>query len=140
MNIKEKFFSMWFMIVVSLLIIFRIVAYYYFVVTGGHYIHPDSALYIELAGQLIETGDFFLPKYQPIEIKPFGILSENSGRVLQSNPPLGPEVFRTPGYPAFLVLLHWLGINNPYAIVFVQELIYGLSIFIFYRKACALEP
>ncbi len=135
MNIKEKFFSMWFMIVVSLLIIFRIAAYYYFVVTGGHYIHPDSALYIELAGQLIETGDFFLPQYQPIEIEPFGILSENSGRVLHSNPPLGPDVFRTPGYPAFLVLLHWFGINNPYAIVFVQELIYGLSIFIFYRYA-----
>jgi len=131
--VKEKIFSMWFLIIVSLLIIFRIALFIYFVVSGGQYIHPDSALYLELAGQLIETGDFFLPSSQPIEIKPFGILSENSGRVLHSLAPLGPEVFRTPGYPAFLVLLHWFGSDNPYAIVFVQELIYGLSIYIFYR-------
>ncbi len=130
---KAKMFSLWFMISVGLLIFFRLTVFVYFVVSNGQYIHPDSALYLELAGQLIETGDFFLLSNQPIEIKPFGILSENSGRVLQSRPPLGPEVFRTPGYPAFLVLLHWFGIDNPYAIVFVQELIYGLSIFIFYR-------
>jgi 4-amino-4-deoxy-L-arabinose transferase-like glycosyltransferase len=133
MSVKENIFSLWFTIIVSLLIIFRIAIYIYFVVSGGQYVHPDSALYLELAGQLIETGNFFLPSNPPIEIKPFGILSENSGRVLQSRPPLGPEVFRTPGYPAFLVLLHWFGIDNPYAIVFVQELIYGLSIYIFYR-------
>jgi 4-amino-4-deoxy-L-arabinose transferase-like glycosyltransferase len=138
MAVKAKILSMWFPVVVSVLIIFRIAVYYYFVVNGGQYIHPDSALYLELAGQLIETGNFILPQYQPVIIDPFGILSENSGRVLQSNPPLGPDVFRTPGYPAFLVLLHWFGINNPYAIVFVQEIIYGLSIFIFYRYALPL--
>ncbi len=124
---------MWFPATVGVLIFFRTALYLYFVMSGGNYIHPDSALYLELAEHLIETGDFFLPSSQPDIIQPFGIPSSQTMRILFSDVPAGPEIFRTPGYPVFLVVLHWLNIDNPYSIVLIQEIIYGVSIFIFYH-------
>ncbi len=125
--------GMWFPIAVAILMVLRAALYIYFVMSGGNYIHPDSALYLELAEHLIETGNFFLPELQPEVIQPFGIPARDTMRILFSDVPEGPEVFRTPGYPFFLVWLHWLKIDNPYGIVFVQEVIYALSVLIFYR-------
>ncbi len=130
---KKNFWGMWFPAAVVILIVFRGALYIYFLMSGGNYIHPDSALYLELAEHLIETGDFFLPKLQPEVIQPFGIPARDTMRILFSDVPEGPEVFRTPGYPFFLVCLHWLKIDNPYSIVFVQEVIYVLSVLIFYH-------
>jgi hypothetical protein len=129
---KVDWISKWFVITVVILIILRIGLYAFFVFNGGLYVHPDSAIYLELASGLLENGAFYLPKTQPIVIEPFGILSENSGRVMLSNAPSGPEVFRTPGYPFFLAVLAEVGISSPYALVFCQEILYIISVFIFY--------
>ena len=128
----------WFALAVAILITLRFVLFVLFVVSGGQYVHPDTAIYLELAGQMFENGVFVLPETQSLVIEPFGVPSAQAGRVLQSDVPYGPEVFRTPGYPAFLAALSWLGISNPYGIVFIQELIYGLAVFIFYKYGRAL--
>ena len=101
---------MQFSFIVALLIILRILLLAYFILTGGGYIYPDSPVYIELASNLIEHQ----------------VLS------MSQHAPFIPDVFRTPGYPAFLALIRILGMDNPYWTVFWQELVYGLTIWFFY--------
>ena len=101
---------MGFSIFLGLAIVFRIALFLYFI-TYGQFVDNDSALYITLAENLLEHQVF----------------SESTSS------PFSPEIFRTPGYPVFLALLTALGMEGANWTVFWQELIYGLSVFIFYR-------
>lgn len=83
----------------------------YFVLVEGQYLVSDSSEYINLAKNLLDHQVF--------------------SSVLQS--PLELNFFRTPGYPFFLVLCKVLGLGNPYVTVLIQEIIYCLSLFLFYR-------
>ena len=47
--------------------------------------------------------------------------------------PFTPEVFRTPGYPAFLAIFHKLGIKSLYWVAFFQELVYLGCVGMFFR-------
>ncbi len=95
---------------IGLLILFRIGLLIYFVVIGGDYMYPDSPMYIELASNLLENHVFSM----------------------SPTPPYVPHVFRTPGYPAFLAAFQYFGLENSYWIVLAQELIYAVTIAIFY--------
>lgn len=97
--------------IVGILILFRIIVYIYFVGLEGDYLAEDSPIYLQLADNLREYHVF-----------------SKSGE-----PPFSPEIFRTPGYPIFLAFIHALGMASTYWATFWQEIIYGLSIFIFYR-------
>jgi 4-amino-4-deoxy-L-arabinose transferase-like glycosyltransferase len=97
--------------IVGLLILFRIIIYVYFVGLEGEYLEEDSGFYLWLAD----------------------ILREHHVFSQSEQAPFSPHIFRTPGYPAFLVLLHKLGMASPYWTAFWQELIYGLSVLLFYR-------
>lgn len=97
--------------IVGILILFRIIVYACFVGLEGDYLWDDSASYLSTADNLREHHVF----------------SRSDG------PPFSPEIFRTPGYPAFLAFLHELGMASLYWVTFWQELIYGLSVFLFYR-------
>jgi len=98
-------------IIVGLLLIFRVGLFIYFVTSEGQYLRPDSALFMTLADNLLEHHIF-------------------SGAV---EAPFEYHAHRTPGFPFFLALLKYLGIGSPYWVVFWQELIYGLSLGIFYH-------
>lgn len=102
---------MYFPIVVGGLLVFRISLFIYFLVIEGQYITGDSGLYTQLARNLIDF-QLFSTEYQA---------------------PYNLDVFRTPGYPFFLVLLEYLGMEGGYWVVFWQELIYIFSVWLFYR-------
>lgn len=95
---------------IGLLILFRVWLLIYFVVIGGDYMYHDSPMYVELASNLLNNHVFSMT---PV-------------------PPYVPHVFRTPGYPIFLASFQYLGLENPYWIILVQELIYAATITIFY--------
>lgn len=97
--------------IVGLLIIFRIIVYAFFLGLDGEYLEEDSGYYLWLAD----------------------ILREHHVFSQTDKPPFSPQIFRTPGYPAFLVFLYELGMESPYWATFWQEIIYGFSIFLFYR-------
>ncbi len=112
---------MWFRWTLWLLIIFRIALLIYFVTGNGSYIHLDSGAYIDLADNMLRNHVFTMSSPDP----DFEVQSEDR--------PYGPEVFRTPGFPVFLALFKLLGINNLLWVVYGQEIIYLLSVFIFYK-------
>ncbi len=95
---------------VLLLVLFRIGLLAYFVFTEGKYLYPDSPMYLELAENLVKHHVFSMSRFEPFL----------------------PHVFRTPGYPGFLAFFKFLGLQNPYFIVLVQEFIYAATIIIFY--------
>jgi 4-amino-4-deoxy-L-arabinose transferase-like glycosyltransferase len=97
--------------IVGALIIFRIIVFVCFLGLDGEYLEEDSGYYLWLAD----------------------ILREHHVFSQTDKPPFSPQIFRTPGYPAFLVFLYELGMESPYWATFWQEIIYGLSIFLFYR-------
>jgi 4-amino-4-deoxy-L-arabinose transferase-like glycosyltransferase len=96
---------------IGILILLRVFLFLYFVISKGQYYSPDSGLYIDLATNMVK----------------FGVFSLSPGA------PFVPEIFRTPGYPAFLALLEILGMESPYWAVFWQELIYAGCILMFYQ-------
>jgi len=96
--------------IVVLLVLFRIGLLAYFVLTEGKYLYPDSPMYLALAENLIKHHVFSLSATEPFI----------------------PHVFRTPGYPVFLAIFNFLGVENPYLIVLVQEIIYAATIVGFY--------
>lgn len=63
------------------------------------YLVPDSAIYLELRDNLLETGHY--------------VRQDGAGGY-------APEIERVPGYPLFLAGLHTLGLESPAAIVWVQ--------------------
>jgi 4-amino-4-deoxy-L-arabinose transferase-like glycosyltransferase len=81
----------------------------------GEPLQPDSPLYLQLAAGLVERGWFSssLELYRP-------------------------EVFRTPGYPAYLASFRWLGIETTVWPLLVQELLYLGVVAVFYRGTRAL--
>lgn len=97
--------------IVGILILFRLIVYACFVGFEGEYLTDDSGSYLSTAENLREHHVF----------------SESD------ESPFSPSLFRTPGYPIFLAFLHELGMASPYWATFWQELIYGLSVFLFYR-------
>ncbi len=101
---------MWFRVFVGVVITLKIAVYWYFV-KHGQFVDNDSALYIRLAENLLNQQAF----------------SESSVA------PFDAHVFRTPGYPAFLALLSFLGMEGNYWAVFWQEIIYGFCVFLFYH-------
>ena len=92
------------------LLIFRTLLFAYFVLRHGAYIVNDTGPYVDLAQNLLQFGEF----------------SRSEA------PPFVPEIFRTPGYPVFLAVINLIGIHDPYAILLCQELIYLLSVLIFF--------
>lgn len=99
---------------VGTLIILRIVLLACFIASAGEYMEADSEYYLRLSKILADHGVFS-----------------------QSEPPtVNPQIFRTPGYPAFLAMLHLTGMESPYWAVFWQEIIYAacMAIFFFYGK------
>jgi 4-amino-4-deoxy-L-arabinose transferase-like glycosyltransferase len=112
---------MWFRWTVIFLILFRVFLFYYFIVGEGTYIHPDSGAYIDLAENFLRNHVFAISTPTP------------DFQVQALDGPYGPEVFRTPGYPAFLILVSFLGMKNLLWAVFWQEIIYVLTVLMFYR-------
>ncbi len=96
--------------IVGILILLRIIFFISFVVFDGQYLEEDSGYYLWLA-DILREHHVFSPS---------------------DKPPFSPELFRTPGYPAFLALLKAIGMEGPYWVALWQELIYGLSVFIFF--------
>jgi 4-amino-4-deoxy-L-arabinose transferase-like glycosyltransferase len=101
---------MWFRVLIGLVITLKIAMFWYFV-EYGQFVDNDSALYINLAENLINNQVFSESTTAPFEA----------------------HVFRTPGYPAFLAVLSLSGMEGSYWVVFWQELIYGLCVFLFYH-------
>lgn len=101
---------MGFRVFIALALMLRLGLFLYFI-QYGQFVDNDSKLYLLLADNLLEHGVF----------------SE------QTTAPFTPEVFRTPGYPAFLALLKGLGLAGTHWVVFIQEIIYGLCIFMVYQ-------
>jgi 4-amino-4-deoxy-L-arabinose transferase-like glycosyltransferase len=101
---------MWFRVFIGLVITLKIGMFWYFV-EYGQFVDNDSALYIKLAENIVDHQVF----------------SESSAA------PFEAQVFRTPGYPAFLAALTSLGMEGSYWAVFWQELIYGFCVFLFYH-------
>lgn len=83
--------------------------------TGGDPLEPDSPLYLRLASALAEQGRF-----------------SSSLETFQ------PEVFRTPGYPAFLAALRLLGMDGTGVVLLVQEVLYLATVGVFYVAVKAL--
>jgi len=100
-----------FNILIAFLIIVRIAAFIYFLAIEGQYMTFDSQSYLTLAKNLVEHHVF----------------------AFEAQPPFSAHVWRTPGYPLFLALVHLLGMKSLYWVIFFQELIFGLFIYIFYR-------
>ena len=96
---------------VWILIFFRIVLFASYVGVSGEYLEEDSGYYLWLAD----------------------ILREHHVFAQSDQPPFSPQIFRTPGYPAFLAFFKIIGLSNPYWVCFFQELIYGFSVLIFFR-------
>ena len=102
---------MHFGLLVGILVLLRLGLFLFFVVSKGEYYSPDTGLYVELADNLMKNQVFSL----------------------SPNAPFAPEIFRTPGYPAFLAFLKLLGMESPYWAVFFQEIIYAGCVWLFYR-------
>jgi 4-amino-4-deoxy-L-arabinose transferase-like glycosyltransferase len=99
-----------FSLVIGLLILFRIILFFLFIAFDGEYLEEDSGYYLWLANNLIENHVF----------------SQSA------EAPFAPQIFRTPGYPAFLAMIDMLGMKSLYWVVFWQELLYGLYMAVFY--------
>ncbi|MCG6941962.1 MAG: hypothetical protein LJE69_12020 [Thiohalocapsa sp.] len=84
-------------------------------VVGGEPLQPDSPLYLQLASGLVQHGWFSssLEAYRP-------------------------EVFRTPGYPAYLAVFQWLGLESTFWPLLVQELLYLGTVAAFFYGTRAL--
>jgi 4-amino-4-deoxy-L-arabinose transferase-like glycosyltransferase len=104
-----------FTIAVSALLALRLGLLLLLWTVGGEPIQPDSPLYLQLAAALVERGWF-----------------SSSAEVFQ------PEVFRTPGYPAYLALFQWLGPTGIVWPLLVQELLYLSAVGVFYVGTRAL--
>ena len=76
---------------------------------GGEPLQPDSPLYLQLAAGLVEHGWF-----------------SSSLEVYR------PEVFRTPGYPAYLALFEWLGLEGSVWPLLMQEVLYLATVGVFF--------
>ena len=100
----------WFVFLVGISIAFRIVFFIYFVLVKGDVYSADSYLYIDLAKNLVDHFEF----------------------ARNAHAPFTPEVFRTPGYPAFLAVIQVLGMHNLYWTVFWQEIIYLACVLMFF--------
>ncbi len=100
-----------FSILVTFLVVARISAFLYFVMIEGQYMTFDSQSYLTLAKNLVEHGVFSS----------------------DSIAPFSAHVWRTPGYPFFLAFIDLLGLKNLYWVVFLQELVYGGFVYIYYR-------
>ncbi len=98
-------------LIVGLLLFARIGLFIYFIAIDGQYLRPDSELYLTLANNLLEHHVFSGSLQVPFEI----------------------HSHRTPGFPFFLATLKYLGVSNPYWIVFWQEFIYLFSSWLFYH-------
>lgn len=107
---QKKYSVGWFVFLVYLSITFRIAFFIYFVLNKGDTFSADSYLYINLANNLADIFEFSRDSHEPFS----------------------PEVFRTPGYPAFLAVLKLLGIHNIYWIIFCQEIIFLVCVLIFF--------
>ena len=105
-----------FSILVGLLLLFRIGLFVYFIGIEGQYLSDDSPMYLALANNLLEHQVFSTSTQAPFEY----------------------NVFRTPGFPAFLALLSYLGMGHPYWVSFWQEIIYCSCIWLFYRYSLSL--
>ena len=93
----------------------------YFIAVDGTYIHYDSGAYIDLAENLLRNHIFAISTPTP------------DFQIQAIDGPYGPEMFRTPGYPVFLALISFLGMKHLLWAVFWQEIIYGLTIWMFYH-------
>jgi 4-amino-4-deoxy-L-arabinose transferase-like glycosyltransferase len=83
---------------------------WYLAASGVNHLQPDSTLYLLLAENLVQKGWFSAS----VEV-------------------FAPEVFRTPGYPAFLAGLQVVGLGGLWWVSAAQELVYLFSAFLAYR-------
>jgi len=100
-----------FKILIAFLVALRIAAFIYFIVLEGQYMTFDSQSYLRLAKNLLDHHVF----------------------AFETQPPFSAHVWRTPGYPLFLAFVNILGLKSLYWVIFLQELIYGGFVYIFYR-------
>jgi len=119
---------MWFRWIIVFLIIIRISLFiYYIAVTGDtHYEHLDTKVYVDLAENLWHKHAFAISSRD--------IISHTQYRDV----PLGPEVFRTPGYPLFLAVIKLFGMKSYLWVIFWQEIIYFFTAILFYKFASEL--
>ncbi|TVQ85328.1 MAG: hypothetical protein EA400_15660 [Chromatiaceae bacterium] len=98
-----------FAVTVMVLLVLRFALLLLLWAVGGEPLQPDSSLYLQLAVGLVEHGWFSssLDLYRP-------------------------EVFRTPGYPAYLGFFQWLGLGDRFWPLLVQELLYLATVGVYY--------
>ena len=99
----------WFPAAVILLVALRTAFVVAIFAVDGDLHRPDSPLYLVLAQNLGALGWFSA-----------------------SSEAFTPEVFRTPGYPAFLALFKTLGLDSAYWPIAVQHLLYLITVGIFF--------
>lgn len=112
-KVRSKYLEaekMRFALLVGFLILLRTGLFWFFVVSRGEYYSPDTGLYVQLADNLLKNHVFSL----------------------SPSAPFVPDIFRTPGYPAFLALIKLLGLHSPYWVVFFQEIIYAGCVWMFF--------
>ncbi len=101
----------WFTVAVILLVVLRTAFVVAIFAADGELNRPDSPLYLVLAQNLSNLGWFSV-----------------SGEVFT------PEVFRTPGYPAFLALFKELGLDAAYWPIAVQHILYLATVALFFAS------
>ena len=99
----------WFPAAVILLVVLRAVFVVAIFAVDGDLNRPDSPLYLTLAQNLADLGWFSA-----------------------SSETFVPEVFRTPGYPAFLAVFQQAGLDAAYWPIGAQHLLYLASVAIFF--------
>src|SRR4051794_16907477 len=108
-----------FLVALALILVLEALAYLLLSTEGRHHIlgGVDAALYDQYARNLVDHGVF-------------------SGAPM---PPYGPSVFRTPGYPAFLALLHVIGGSSLVFVRAAQFALVGVTALLVYRAAARLS-
>jgi 4-amino-4-deoxy-L-arabinose transferase-like glycosyltransferase len=98
-----------FVIAVGVLLGLRLSLVLLFWALGGEPLQPDSPRYLQLAAALVERG-WFSASFDAYR----------------------PEIFRTPGYPAYLAVFQAFGVAGTFWPILVQELLYLGAVAVFF--------
>jgi hypothetical protein len=104
--------------------------------------YPDSNRYVQLAENIVETGSFALADEDVTGLVhvPLMALRAERGELEPLNAHgLRPDVVRTPGYPALIALVKWLG-QPLLMVLLIQCMLDVLNVLLVYAIARRLLP